>query len=62
MQYIRIVATLAHIDVVIWVDWTLRAKYTTKNFNGAIGNNLFTISRCDIQRNQIFTSLAFMLL
>lgn len=32
----RIVAALAHIDMVIGMDWFLRAKLAAKDFDGAV--------------------------
>ena len=36
----RVITTLAHIDMVIWVYWLLRTKFTSENLDGTVRDNL----------------------
>ena len=38
----RVITTLAHIDMVIWVYWLLRTKFASENLDGTVRDNLYT--------------------
>ena len=38
-----VIARLAHVDVVIWVNRLLRAKFTASHLNGTVGDDLVDV-------------------
>lgn len=61
---VRIVATLALINMIVRMNRLLRAEFSPKDFNGTVRNNLSTIISSSGEFDNVFglTSLAFMLL
>lgn len=39
----RVVTALAHVNMIVGVNRLLRAEFTTKDLNGTVRNNLYSV-------------------